>query len=116
MEVGAMSRRFSEFWPYYLSQHRNPVCRGLHYLGIALAAVLAAAAIVTKNVLLLFIAPVVGYFCSWVGHFVFEKNRPATFRFPFQSLRGDFTMFFYWATGRLRAELRAEEDQRNRFL
>ena len=27
---------FQEFYPYYLSEHRNPTCRTLHYIGTSL--------------------------------------------------------------------------------
>ncbi len=34
-----------------------------------------------------------GYAFAWVGHFFFEKNRPATFKHPFYSFAGDWVMF-----------------------
>jgi hypothetical protein len=39
-------------------------------------------------------APLFGYGFAWVGHFVFEKNRPATFKQPIFSLMGDFVMWY----------------------
>ncbi|KAI9022700.1 hypothetical protein DFJ74DRAFT_670489 [Hyaloraphidium curvatum] len=44
----------------------------------------------------------VGYFFAWVGHFGFEKNRPATFIYPTFSLMGDFKMWFGILTGSIR--------------
>ena len=38
--------------------------------------------------------PVIGYGFAWVGHFFFEKNKPATFTYPFYSLASDFLLFF----------------------
>jgi len=35
-----------------------------------------------------------GYTFSWVGHFFFEKNKPATFKHPVYSFRGDLTMLW----------------------
>ncbi|EJT84084.1 hypothetical protein PPS11_26429 [Pseudomonas putida S11] len=43
--------------------------------------------------LLLLALPVFGYGFAWVGHFFFERNRPATFTHPLYSLIGDFVMF-----------------------
>jgi hypothetical protein len=45
-------------------------------------------------------APLVGYGFAWVGHFVFEKNRPATFKYPLYSLAGDFRLWFEVAAGK----------------
>ena len=44
---------------------------------------------------------VVGYGFAWVGHYVFEKNRPATFKHPWYSLAGDFVMFKDILIGRI---------------
>ena len=49
-----------------------------------------------------FLIPLLGYGCAWIGHFVFEKNRPATWQYPFYSLMGDWVMFAQMLTGRLR--------------
>jgi hypothetical protein len=53
----------------------------------------------------LLLAPLAGYFFAWIGHFLVEKNRPATFKYPLESLRGDFKMFGLMATGRMNEEL-----------
>ena len=26
-------KSFKEFYPFYLSEHMNPICRGLHFIG-----------------------------------------------------------------------------------
>jgi hypothetical protein len=36
-----------------------------------------------------------------VGHFFFEKNRPATFKYPLYSLMGDWKMFWQILTGKI---------------
>lgn len=92
---------FAEFYPYYLSEHSDPTSRKLHYVGTALALGLMLWALLTANWTLLIAVPVAGYFFAWVGHFFFEKNRPATFTYPLWSLMGDFRMFFDAITGRL---------------
>jgi hypothetical protein len=37
--------------------------------------------------------PAVCYGLAWVGHFFFERNRPATFVYPVYSLLGDWKLF-----------------------
>ncbi|MET0217740.1 MAG: DUF962 domain-containing protein [Burkholderiales bacterium] len=94
-------RSFAEFYPFYLSEHRNRTCRRLHFFGSALVLAVVAAAIATRNPLWLLAAPVAGYGFAWVGHFAFEKNRPATFQYPLYSLMGDWVMFRDMLTGRI---------------
>lgn len=94
---------FAEFYPYYLSEHADPVCRRLHYVGTALVLGVVAYAVVTQTWRALWLVPIFGYGFAWAGHFFFEHNRPATFKHPFYSLAGDFVMFFQMLTGRLRA-------------
>ncbi|CAJ0803793.1 hypothetical protein LMG19083_03946 [Ralstonia psammae] len=84
---------FAEFYPYYLSEHQDRTCRRLHFVGstVALACLILLA--FTGNLWWLLGAAVSGYAFAWVGHFGFEKNRPATFRHPFYSLMGDWVMY-----------------------
>ncbi len=96
-------RTFRDFYPFYLSEHSHPVCRRLHFVGSWGVLGIVVAAIALGNPWLLLLAPVCGYGFAWVGHFVFEKNRPATFQYPLYSLMGDWVMFFEILTGRLRA-------------
>jgi hypothetical protein len=93
---------FRDFYPYYLSEHRNRTCRRLHFAGTLLVVVTFLVAVVTARWALLWLLPVFGYGFAWAGHFVFEKNRPATFRHPLYSLAGDFVMFRDMLTGRIR--------------
>ena len=99
--AGERYRSFGAFYPFYLSEHVNPTSRRLHVVGTGLVlAALAAAVAVDWRFLIL--APVVGYAFAWIGHFFFEKNRPATFRYPLYSLMGDFRLFFETVTGKRR--------------
>jgi hypothetical protein len=93
---------FSEFYPFYLTEHVNPVSRRLHVVGTGLVILVLAAAILTLNAWLLLAAPLVGYGFAWAGHFLFEKNRPATFEYPLWSLMGDFRLFFETVSGKRR--------------
>ena len=100
---------YEEFWPYYVSEHMDPVTRRLHVLGTSLVLVALAAAILVDP-LWIFAAPLLGYGFAWVGHFFFERNKPATFTYPWWSLRGDFRMFRLTLLGRMGPELqRARE-------
>ena len=91
-------RTLEEFWPFYVSEHLNPVNRRLHFVGTTLAIVLIA----TGHFLA---ALVIAYGCAWTGHFIFERNRPATFKYPWLSLQADFRLYFLIVTGRMDAEI-----------
>lgn len=58
-------------------------------------------ALATGNAWWVLAALACGYGCAWIGHFVFEKNRPATFRHPWYSFLGDWVMFKEILTGRI---------------
>jgi hypothetical protein len=107
-ETHARLQSFEEFWPFYVSQHLDPTSRRLHFVGTTLALGCLAIAPLRPSALLL--APVVGYGFAWLGHAVFEKNKPATFTYPLWSLRGDFRMWRLMLTGKMEPELeRARE-------
>lgn len=95
----------NSFWGFYLGEHANPVNRALHLVGTSIAAVCIVLAIVVTPWFLL-AGLLAGYAFAWVGHFVFEKNRPATFKRPLASFASDWRMWFTWVTGRLGKELR----------
>jgi hypothetical protein len=83
-----------EFYPYYLSEHQHPTSRLLHFIGTGLVLVVLGLALALENYSWLAGIPVLGYGFAWVGHFFFEKNKPATFTYPFYSLASDFLLFF----------------------
>tara|TARA_R110002167_G_scaffold257199_3_gene463632 strand:+ start:294 stop:614 length:321 start_codon:yes stop_codon:yes gene_type:complete len=84
---------FKSFYPFYLSEHQNVNCRRLHFVGSSLVLAVVILAVITTKWKLLWLLPLIGYGFAWLGHFVFEKNRPATFQYPFYSLWGDWVMF-----------------------
>jgi hypothetical protein len=94
--------QFSEFYPYYLSEHQNPICRRLHFIGSLLILMLIVWAVYSAQLALLWLIPVLGYGFAWVGHFFFEHNKPATFQYPLYSLLGDWVMFKDVLIGRVK--------------
>jgi hypothetical protein len=93
---------FTEFYPYYLKEHSNLTCRRLHVIGSTLVIVVVIIAILSQNFYLLWLLPVIGYGFAWVGHFFFEKNKPATFKYPLYSLAGDWVMYWQVVTGKIK--------------
>jgi len=92
---------FWDFYPYYLTEHARPLNRALHFVGTTLVIACFIAAIVLGKPLLFIAVPLAGYGFAWVGHFIFEKNRPATFKYPFYSLGSDFVMYYHTITGQV---------------
>ena len=92
---------FKEFYPYYLAEHANRTCRRLHFVGSSIALLLLVVALITLNGWWLLLGVVQGYAFAWVGHFFFEKNKPATFVYPGYSFLGDWIMYKDMLTGRI---------------
>ncbi len=99
-----MSKEYSslaEFYPYYLQEHSNRICRRLHFVGSSAGLVFLGVAIATLNPLWILAGLFSGYFCAWVGHFFFEHNKPATFKYPWLSFQGDWLMYRDMWTGKI---------------
>jgi hypothetical protein len=94
-------KTFKEFYPFYLNEHSNRTNRVLHFIGTCLVVCVLAVTFWQMNFKLLWLCPLVGYTFAWIGHFVFEKNRPATFKQPFYSLMGDFLMWWQLITRKI---------------
>jgi hypothetical protein len=104
-----MNGQFSsldEFWPFYLAQHLKAANRRLHFAGTTLGLILAAGALALRRPSLLAAALTAAYGLAWTGHFFFERNAPATFKYPLLSLRADFRMYGLLCTRGLDAEIR----------
>ncbi|MBE1298524.1 MAG: DUF962 domain-containing protein [Alteromonadaceae bacterium] len=97
---------FQDFYRYYLSEHDNSICRGLHYFSSSLVLISSIGIIATHSWLLLWFLPLIGYGPAWIGHFFFEKNKPATFQFPLYSFISDWVMLKGAVTGQLAEKLR----------
>ena len=135
-------KSFSNFYPFYLTQHTDYYCKFLHFIGTSIVLNIVifnlvtllqlipayfignSIRIVTTNLdhgvyeglaMILFflylskllthnisrsaMILIVGYGFAWVGHFFYEKNRPATFIYPTYSLMGDFYLWYEIASG-----------------
>jgi hypothetical protein len=92
---------FREFYPFYLSEHADRTCRRLHFAGTSLGLACLVLAIATLNPWWILAGILIGYAFAWVGHFFFEKNRPATFKYPFYSFAGDWVMWKDMIVGKI---------------
>ncbi len=92
---------FAEFYPFYLSEHSNRTCRRLHFVGSSLGLVCLGTALATGNAWWVLVGLLCGYAFAWVGHFGFEKNKPASFKRPLYSFMGDWVMYKDIWTGRI---------------
>jgi len=101
-EKNEMFDTFTAFYPYYLAEHDNLVCRRLHVLGSTLVLLMLVISLWSQNWYLLWLLPVFGYGFAWVGHFFYEKNKPATFKYPLYSLVGDWVMYWQVLTGKIK--------------
>ena len=92
---------FAQFDPFYLTEHSNRTCRRLHFAGSTLALVCLAFLVGTGQLQYLLYGLLCGYGFAWVGHFLFEKNRPASFKRPLYSFMGDWVMYKDIWTGKM---------------
>mmetsp|Transcript_8268 Transcript_8268/g.11383 ORF Transcript_8268/g.11383 Transcript_8268/m.11383 type:complete len:130 (-) Transcript_8268:137-526(-) len=86
-------KTFEEFYPFYLGEHSDGINRLLHFIGTSLAQLMLIYIVLTGSWSKILFVPLIGYGFAWVGHFFFEKNKPATFKYPFFSLQGDLQMW-----------------------
>nr|WP_297357431.1 Mpo1-like protein [uncultured Caldimonas sp.] len=94
-------KSFSEFYPFYLAEHSNRTCRRLHFVGSTLALACLGLLLATGQAYWLLVGLLCGYGFAWIGHFGFEKNRPASFKRPLYSFMGDWVMYKDLWTGRI---------------
>ena len=93
---------FSEFYPFYLSEHVNRTSRRLHFIGTTTALILVVFAFITQMLGLVAIAFVQGYAFALIGHFFFEYNKPATLTYPWFIFLGDWCLWWEMLTGKIR--------------
>jgi hypothetical protein len=94
-------KTFAEFYPFYLGEHQNLTCRRLHFIGSTLVLVCLAMLAYSGRPQYLLYALLCGYGFAWVGHFMFEKNKPASFKRPWFSFMGDWAMYKDIWTGKI---------------
>ncbi|HQX55328.1 MAG TPA: DUF962 domain-containing protein [Pyrinomonadaceae bacterium] len=97
---------YSEFWDFYVSEHSLPMTRALHFSGTSLGIALMIFFVATGRWYFFPAFFVVGYGFAWFAHFVIEKNKPASFRFPLWSFISDFKMIWFMISGRMAAEVK----------
>jgi hypothetical protein len=95
-------KSFGEFYPFYLSEHSNLTCRRLHFIGSTLSLLSLAVLLYTGNAWWLVPTILMGYAFAWIGHFGFEKNKPASFKRPLYSFMGDWAMYRDILRGRVK--------------
>ena len=83
---------FEEFYPFYLSEHSKRSTKILHMIGSILVIYILLYSINNQDWNKLYYLPLIGYGFAWIGHFFFEKNKPATFKYPLYSFIGDWVM------------------------
>ncbi|NOU72851.1 DUF962 domain-containing protein [Paenibacillus sp. LMG 31458] len=77
---------------YYLKEHQNKTNRILHYF--AFMSAFMAWLFLFFDLKVTLILALLHYLLSWVGHFYFEGNKPASFRYPLIGFYSGFTWFF----------------------
>jgi hypothetical protein len=102
MEQEFRIKTFKEFWPYYMSEHRKPGTRRVHFVGTTIAFIFLVVYFVTFNIWYIPIGFVSVYGPAFLSHFLIEKNRPATFKYPFFSVGGDLKMWFLILIGKIK--------------
>ncbi|WP_316823548.1 DUF962 domain-containing protein [Pedobacter gandavensis] len=92
-------KTLKEFYPYYLTEHKNLTSRVLHFIGTGLVILSVFTGILFHEWRFILATPFLGYGFAWIGHFFFEKNKPSTFKYPMFSLASDFLLFWELLTG-----------------
>jgi hypothetical protein len=94
-------RSYDDFFAFYVQQHSRLSNRLMHAAGTTLGISTAIAAFALGHPWYALLWIPVAYGFAWTGHFMLEKNTPATFGHPLWSFISDFRMLFLMLTGRL---------------
>mmetsp|Transcript_10021 Transcript_10021/g.10945 ORF Transcript_10021/g.10945 Transcript_10021/m.10945 type:complete len:124 (-) Transcript_10021:163-534(-) len=94
-------RNWDEFYAFYLTEHSNGINRVLHIIATCWSMFMFYTIFITIGSIFYLPMALTAYVPAWIGHFFFEKNKPATFKYPLYSLISDYRMFKDLITGRL---------------
>ena len=83
---------WDDFWPWYLEEHSDPRNQWLHVLAVITNVVITATALISGRWALLLVGPLCAYSMAWTGHLVFQRNVPASIRYPYWSLKAELRM------------------------
>ena len=83
---------FKDFYPYYLSEHKVKTNKILHIIGSIAGFSFLFYIVYIEKYKFIPVSFLFGYTFAWTGHFFFEKNKPATFKYPLYSFIGDWVM------------------------
>jgi len=86
-------KTFRDFYPYYIEEHSKPKTKLLHFIGTSISLFFLVQLVRTFDPIYFIYALLSGYGFAWIAHFFIEKNKPATFTYPFYSFIGDHKMF-----------------------
>ena len=84
---------YHEFYRFYLTEHCHIMSRRLHVAGSSIGLYFFSKALRQRKAKYLAYGLLSGYACAWIGHFIFEKNKPASFKQPLYSFVSDWHMF-----------------------
>lgn len=94
-------KNYQDFYRFYLTEHHDLNCRRLHFVGSSLGLLAFTTAIRKRQKRYIAYGLLAGYACAWVGHFGFEKNKPASFKQPLYSFISDWRMYYHIVTGQI---------------
>ena len=96
--------QIDDFWPGYVAQHADPTNRRLHFIGNTYLFIGLSAALARRSPGLAAFIIFSAYAVAWVGHFIFERNIPATLHHPILAGVCDMIMYRKMWLGEMEAE------------
>jgi choloylglycine hydrolase len=85
---------FSEFYPYYLSEHSNIKTKKIHCWATVAGNCLGLAFLSYGNFWAVLACVLGTYLVNWFSHWKFQGNQPATFKYPLWSFLSDYKMTY----------------------